>query len=143
MRHSDRDRTEWDPPELAVWRKNLRIPQASQSSGRKVVAHLCNDQGNGGRGYFQAIKKAWGSGPSRQYFEWHRDRSMECENRFRLGAVQFVEVSPLVEVANLIALQGSRRGSKGGPLRLEALEEALEALGSHAARSRASVHMPQ
>ena len=62
-----------------------------------------------------------------------------------------VQVSPLVEVANVlgpqrscarssdapcrrkfpvrIALQGSRHGSKGGPLRLEAVEEALEAPG--------------
>jgi len=116
--------------------------KASQSSGRKVIAHLCNDQGNGGRGYFQAIKKTWGSAPSRQYFEWHRDRKLESvENRFRLGAAQFVQVSPLVEVANLIVLQGSKSGSKGGPLRLEALEEALEALANHAAMQGASVHM--
>lgn len=116
--------------------------KASQSSGRKVIAHLCNDQGNGGRGYFQAIKKTWGSVPSRQYFEWHRDRKLESvENRFRLGAAQFVQVSPLVEVANLIVLQGSRSGSKGGPLRLEALEDAVEALASHAAMQGASVHM--
>ncbi|CAJ1414720.1 unnamed protein product [Effrenium voratum] len=86
--------------------------KASQGSGRKVIAHLCNDQGNGGRGYFQAIKKIWGSSPSRMYFEWHRDRNCEPSNGFGLGAVQFVPVSPVVEIANMWRPQALDRATR-------------------------------
>ncbi|CAE8649190.1 unnamed protein product [Polarella glacialis] len=116
--------------------------KASQSGGRKIIAHICNDQGNGGRGYFQVLKSEWGPGPSRAYFEWHRDRGLGVEGGFRLGGVQFVQVSPLVEVANVIGFQGHRKGSKGFPARYDAIAEALEVLGQRAASSRASVHMP-
>jgi len=120
--------------------------KANQSGGKKIIAHVCNDQGNGGRGYFQAIKLQWGPGPSRAYFEWHRDRTTASDrgdsNGFRLGAVQFVEVSPLVEVASMIGFQGSRSGSRGAPVRYSALEEALEAVGCRASLQGASVHMP-
>lgn len=114
--------------------------KASCCGGRKIIAHLCNDQGNGGRGFFQAIKKEWGAAPSRAYFEWHRDRGTSGD--FVLGAVQIVKVSPLVEVANMVCQQGSKPGSKGPPVRYDAIERALHALGRHAAEVRASVHMP-
>jgi len=114
--------------------------KASQSGGRKIIAHVCNDQGNGGRGFFQAIKREWGPAASRAYFEWHRDRGLLGD--FRLGAVQFVRVGPLVEVANMIGKQGSKEGSKGPPVRPAAVEEALREVGRHAAEIGASVHIP-
>jgi len=114
--------------------------KASQCGGHKIIAHVCNDQGNGGRGFFQAVKSEWGLAASRAYFEWHRDRGHG--SGFRLGAVQFVRVGPLVEVANMIGKQGSKEGSKGSPVKQAAVEEALRAVAWHAAESGASVHLP-
>mmetsp|Transcript_65143 Transcript_65143/g.121428 ORF Transcript_65143/g.121428 Transcript_65143/m.121428 type:complete len:485 (+) Transcript_65143:54-1508(+) len=114
--------------------------KASQGKGRKIIAHACNDQGNGGRGFFQEIQTEWGNGPSRAYFEWHRDRPA---SGFALGAVQFVQVNRLVEVANMICQQGSKSGSRGPPVRYDAIEKALNAVGEHAAALGASVHLPR
>jgi len=130
---------EWSRKAGRVHYSNGDAAKASQCGGRKIIAHVCNDQGNGGRGYFQAIKKELGPGPSRAYFEWHRDRS---QNDFRLGGCQIVQVNQLVEVANMIGQQGHKSGSKGGPARPEAIQEALELLGNHAAAVGASVHIP-
>lgn len=110
--------------------------------GQKILAHICNDQGNGGRGFFQAIKREWGPEPSRAYFEWHRDRAAGGHIAFRLGAVQFTRVSPLVEVASIIGLQGHKSGSKGPPVRYSAIEEALQSLGQRASERNASIHIP-
>lgn len=115
--------------------------KAGQCGGQKIIAHICNDQGNGGRGFFQAIKSEWGLAAPRAYFEWHRDRG--AGSGFRLGAVQFVQVSKLVEIANIIGQQGSKAGSKGPPVRYDAVEEALQSLGRHAAERGATVHMPR
>mmetsp|Transcript_71680 Transcript_71680/g.155713 ORF Transcript_71680/g.155713 Transcript_71680/m.155713 type:complete len:434 (-) Transcript_71680:220-1521(-) len=123
----------------AVHRTSGDAAKASQCGGRKVIAHICNDQGNGGRGFFQAINQQWGPVASRSYFEWHRDRA---SSGFRLGAVQFVQVSPLVEIANMIGQQGSKGGSKGPAVRVPAVEEALHAVGQHAASMGATVHLP-
>mmetsp|Transcript_47935 Transcript_47935/g.113945 ORF Transcript_47935/g.113945 Transcript_47935/m.113945 type:complete len:500 (-) Transcript_47935:69-1568(-) len=114
--------------------------KASQSGGRKIIAHACNDQGNGGRGFFQELQSEWGNAASRAYFEWHRDRA---SSGFRLGAVQFIAVSRLVEVANMICQQGSKSGSRGPPVRYDAVEEVLSAVGERAASMGASVHMPR
>eukprot|EP00971_Amphidinium_carterae_P284177 5642171-Amphidinium_carterae.1 len=54
------------------------------------------------------IQVEWGNAPSRAYFEWHRDRPT---SGFALGAVQFVQVSRLVEVANMICQQGFLQAS--------------------------------
>mmetsp|Transcript_54756 Transcript_54756/g.177147 ORF Transcript_54756/g.177147 Transcript_54756/m.177147 type:complete len:499 (-) Transcript_54756:65-1561(-) len=114
--------------------------KASSCGGRKVVAHICNDQGNGGRGFFQAIKKEWGPEPSRAYFEWHR-RGVRGD--FFLGSVQAVQVTKLVDVVNMVCQQGYKScGSKGPPVRYEAVEQALHSLGRYAAEVGASVHMP-
>lgn len=110
--------------------------------GQKILAHICNDQGNGGRGFFQAIKREWGPEPSRAYFEWHRDRTAGGPDAFRLGAVQFTRVSSLVEVASIIGLQGHKSGSKGPPVRYSAIEEALRSLSQRASECNASIHIP-
>ena len=43
----------------------------------------------------------------------------------------------------MVAQRGIRRGSNGPPIRYEAVEHCLAALGEHALRLRASVHMPR
>jgi O-acetyl-ADP-ribose deacetylase (regulator of RNase III) len=71
---------------------------------------------------------------------WHRDRAA---NDFGLGAVQFVQVERYVWVANMVGQRGIRTGSKGVPVRYEAIDTALERLADKALELGASVHMPR
>jgi hypothetical protein len=52
-------------------------------------------------------------------------------------------VGPLLWVANMIGQHGMRTGSKGVPVRYEAMDTALGALAVRAAELEASVHMPR
>lgn len=129
----------WAGGQGAVHCSSGSAAKAGQCGGRKIIAHFCNDQGNGGRGFFQDIKKEWGPGPSRAYFEWHRDRPASM---FRLGAAQIVPVGKMAEVANMIAQQGSKSGSRGPSGREDAASEAFGAVCGYAASREASVHVP-
>merc|ERR1712032_225675 len=91
-------------------------------------------------GFFKAIKSEWGPAASRAYFEWHRDRGIRGD--FRFGSVQVVQVSKTLEIANMLCQQGSKAGSKGPPVRYDAIEKALHTLGKYAAEVDATVHMP-
>jgi hypothetical protein len=60
-----------------------------------------------------------------------------------LGTVQLVRVGRWVWVANMIGQHGTRTGSKGPPVRYEAIDAALGVLAVRAAGLGASVHMPR
>jgi O-acetyl-ADP-ribose deacetylase (regulator of RNase III) len=107
--------------------------------GPKVVAHVCNDRGGWGKGFVLAVSRRWPE-PEAAYRRWHRERA---RNGFGLGAVQFVQVERLVWVANMVGQHGIRRGSKGPPVRYEAIDAALGVLAARAAGLAASVHMPR
>ncbi|MCZ4100510.1 macro domain-containing protein [Streptomyces sp. So13.3] len=107
--------------------------------GPKVIAHICNDLGGWGKGFVLAVSRRWPE-PERQYRRWHRERAA---NDFGLGAVQLVQVDRLVWVANMVGQRGMRTGSKGVPVRYEAIDAALEKLAGEAAGLGASVHMPR
>ncbi|MBZ9638929.1 macro domain-containing protein [Streptomyces sp. PSKA30] len=107
--------------------------------GVKVIAHVCNDIGGWGKGFVLAISRRWPE-PEKSYRAWHRDRAA---NDFGLGAVQLVQVEPYVWVANMVGQRGIRTGSKGVPVRYEAIETALARLAEKAAELNASVHMPR
>lgn len=107
--------------------------------GPKVIAHVCNDLGGWGKGFVLAVSRRWGE-PEAAYRRWHRERA---RNDFGLGAVQVVRVGPLLWVANMIGQHGMRTGSKGVPVRYEAIDTALGALAVRAAELEASVHMPR
>ncbi|NEA60694.1 macro domain-containing protein [Streptomyces sp. SID13666] len=107
--------------------------------GPKVIAHVCNDLGGWGKGFVLAVSRRWPE-PERQYRRWHRERAA---NDFGLGAVQLVQVDRLVWVANMVGQRGMRTGSKGVPVRYEAIDAALEKLAGEAAGLGASVHMPR
>ena len=63
---------------------------------------------------------------------------------FRLGAVQIVPVSQLVEVANMIGQSGIKTGAaKIPPVRYEAIEEALKQVAGRAQADGKSIHMPR
>lgn len=112
---------------------------APQGKGVKIIAHVCNDLGGWGKGFVLAISSRW-SEPEAAYRRWHRERAA---NDFGLGAVQFVQTGPYAWVANMVGQRGIRTGSKGVPVRYEAIDAALEAVAARAAELGASVHMPR
>ncbi|MEU2155119.1 macro domain-containing protein [Streptomyces sp. NPDC019396] len=107
--------------------------------GVKVIAHVCNDLGGWGKGFVLALSRRWPE-PEAAYRRWHRGRA---GNDFGLGAVQFVQVGTYTWVANMVGQRGIRTGSKGPPVRYEAIGTALGTLADEAARLGASAHMPR
>ncbi|MFE0452716.1 macro domain-containing protein [Streptomyces sp. NPDC058914] len=112
---------------------------APSVKGVKVIAHVCNDIGGWGKGFVLALSRRWPE-PEAAYRAWHRRRA---SNDFGLGAVQLVQVEPYVWVANMVGQRGVRTGSKGVPVRYEAIDAALARLAGEAAELDASVHMPR
>ncbi|MFE0963360.1 macro domain-containing protein [Streptomyces fungicidicus] len=107
--------------------------------GVKIVAHVCNDIGGWGKGFVLAVSRRWPE-PERAYRTWYRERA---SNDFALGALQLVRVERYVWVANMIGQRGVRTGSKGVPVRYEAIGTALGLLAGRATELNASVHMPR
>ncbi|MGW0699766.1 macro domain-containing protein [Streptomyces sp. NPDC002867] len=110
-----------------------------QGKGVKVIAHVCNDIGGWGKGFVLALSRRWPE-PEAAYRRWHRQRA---GNDFALGAAQFVQVGPYLWVANMVGQRGVRTGSKGVPVRYEAIDTALDAVAGKALELGASVHMPR
>ncbi|MFF8191202.1 macro domain-containing protein [Streptomyces bobili] len=122
--------------EIAYVRGDATVPSVK---GVKVIAHVCNDIGGWGKGFVLALSRRWPE-PEKAYRAWHRERAA---NDFGLGAVQLVQVEPYVRVANMVGQRGVRTGSKGVPVRYEAIDAALDRLAGEAAALGASVHMPR
>ncbi|MFJ1529162.1 macro domain-containing protein [Streptomyces mirabilis] len=112
---------------------------APSVKGVKLIAHVCNDIGGWGKGFVLALSRRWPE-PEAAYRAWHRDRA---HNDFGPGATQFVQVEKYVWVANLIGQRGIRTGSKGVPVRYEAIGTGLAHVAIKAAELDASVHMPR
>ncbi|MBR7838006.1 Appr-1-p processing protein [Actinospica durhamensis] len=107
--------------------------------GRKLIAHVCNDLGGWGKGFVLAVSKRWPQ-PETEYRRWHKERAT---NGFGLGALQVVRVERYIWVANMIGQHGIRPGSKGPPIRYDALDTALAKLALEARDLGATVHMPR
>ncbi|TXS44835.1 macro domain-containing protein [Streptomyces sp. t39] len=122
--------------EIAYVRGDATAPQGK---GVKLIAHVCNDLGGWGKGFVLALSRRW-PGPEAEYRRWHRERA---GNDFALGAAQFVRVGSRLWVANMIGQRGTRTGSRGVPVRYEAIDSALDAVGVKALELGASVHMPR
>ncbi|MGM0345625.1 macro domain-containing protein [Streptomyces sp. Adlamb9] len=123
-------------PEIAFVRGDATTPSGK---GPKIIAHVCNDIGGWGKGFVLALSRRRPE-PERAYRAWHRDRA---HNDFGLGAVQLVQVDPRTWVANMVGQRGIRTGSKGVPVRYEAIDTALTGLAAHALDLGACVHMPR
>ncbi|MFD7704910.1 Appr-1-p processing protein [Streptomyces caelestis] len=121
---------------IAYVRGDATVPSVK---GVKVVAHVCNDIGGWGKGFVLAVSRRW-PGPEASYRAWHRDRAA---NDFGPGAVRPVQVERYVRVADMIGQRGIRTGSKGVPVRYEAIDTALDRLAGHARALGASVPMPR
>lgn len=110
-----------------------------QGADNKIIAHVCNDIGAWGRGFVLAISKL-SPAPERDFREWYQGRE---RNDFALGAVQFVSVSPDIEIANMIGQHGIRKSGGVPPIRYDAVETALKIVGEKAQTANASVHLPR
>ncbi|TVZ96609.1 macro domain-containing protein [Streptomyces sp. BK340] len=122
--------------EITYVRGDATVPSVK---GVKVIAHVCNDIGGWGKGFVLALSRRWPE-PEAAYRAWHRDRA---RNDFGLGAVQLVKVAPHVWVANMVGQRGIGTGSKGVPVRYEAIDTALGRLADEVIELGASVHMPR
>merc|ERR1712039_164091 len=114
--------------------------KAQYGKGKKVIAHVCNDQGRWGKGFVMSITDTWGKHPGKLYRKWHKDGA---EAEFALGRVQLITLTDLLSLANIIGQNGIKTGSKGPPVRYDAIEHGLDAVCSMAARDGASLHMPR
>lgn len=112
---------------------------APAEKGNKIIAHVCNDLGGWGKGFVLAVSARWIE-PEQQYREWHRNRA---QNDFGLGALQLVQVDRYIWIANMIGQHGMKTGSKGPPIRYDALNTCLCGLAEAAIERNASVHMPR
>jgi O-acetyl-ADP-ribose deacetylase (regulator of RNase III) len=110
-----------------------------QAKGNRIITHICNDLGGWGKGFVLAISKRWPE-PEAAYRSWHKDRS---KNEFSLGAVQLIQVEPYIWVANMVTQHGMKTGSKGPPIRYEAVRLCLAKVAAQARELVASVHMPR
>ncbi|MET8171447.1 macro domain-containing protein [Streptomyces clavifer] len=108
-------------------------------NGVKLIVHCCNDLGGWGKGFVLALSRR-SPEPEAAYRRRHRERA---GNDFGLGAVQFVPTGPYTWVANPVGQRGTRTGSKGVPVRYEAIDAGLEKVAARAAELGASVHMPR
>jgi O-acetyl-ADP-ribose deacetylase (regulator of RNase III) len=108
-----------------------------QAKGNKIICHICNDLGRWGKGFVLAISKRWPE-PEQAYRKWYR-----AKNDFELGAVQFIQVDSGIWVANMIGQRGIKTGSKGPPIRYDAVEKCLFQVEQKATELSASVHMPR
>jgi len=125
-----------------------------QAKGPKIVAHICNTAGGWGKGFVLAVSKRWPE-PERCYRAWYHARTIPTTLRegflilssgdFGLGQVLLVQVLPDTFVLNMIAQQGLKTGSKGPPIRYDALAACLRT-GDQLAKDMnvpATLHMPR
>jgi O-acetyl-ADP-ribose deacetylase (regulator of RNase III) len=106
-------------------------------SGKKIIAHICNDIGAWGKGFVLAISKRW-SEPEKEYKKWYKDG----EN-FKLGEVQFIQVTEDIYIANMIGQRDIRRSKSAPPIRYEAVDVCLKKISEKAIGLGATIHMPR
>ncbi|EBF5196996.1 macro domain-containing protein [Listeria monocytogenes] len=107
------------------------------AKGNTIIAHICNDVDGWGKGFVLAISRKWKE-PEKAYRKWYKDR-----NDFKLGEVQLIPVTDYISICNMIGQKGTKTGSKGAPIRYEAVESCLEKLSEIAKEQQASIHMPR
>jgi O-acetyl-ADP-ribose deacetylase (regulator of RNase III) len=106
--------------------------------GKKIIAHICNNEGRWGRGFVMALSKRW-SKPENEYRKW----SSSKDEDFELGSVQFVTVEDEIMVANMISQAGIGIRNGRPPIRYDALATCLDRVAMRAKLDGASVHAPR
>jgi O-acetyl-ADP-ribose deacetylase (regulator of RNase III) len=108
-----------------------------QAKGQKVIVHVCNDAGKWGKGFVMAVSKRWPK-TREEYLSWYKDGK-----NFTLGAVQLVEAQADITVANIVGQKGTKSGSKGNPVRYDAIKAGLQGVAKHFKGKDVSIHMPR
>lgn len=105
--------------------------------GPKVIAHVCNNKGGWGKGFVLALSRRWPEVEA-SYRRWYKNGK-----GFELGAIQIVQVTPEIWVANMIAQDGYASSSNPTPLQYPALRKCLEHVAIEAGGFSATVHIPK
>ena len=101
-----------------------------------IIAHVCNDVNAFGAGFVVALSKKFPEA-KKVYHEWFKTGSPQ------LGDVQFVQVSPDILIANMIAQHDIKWKNRIPPIRYKALELCLEKVYEKASLSFSTLHMPR
>lgn len=104
-----------------------------QGGGKKVIAHVCNDQGAWGAGFVLALSKR-SKIPEIYYRKWAKDNIP-----LPLGYIQFAPYVDDIIVVNMIA----QHGFEPPAIRYIALAQCLTWLRLSALQHGRSVHMPR
>lgn len=112
-------------------------PQRKDLTEKVIIPHICNNIGGWGAGFVLALSKKWKQ-PESNYRSW-----FESQINFQLGAIQCVDVDKTTQVVNMIAQDGIISYGNQKPIRYDALEKALNLVGTVATYEKASIHMPR
>jgi hypothetical protein len=119
-------------------------------TGKRVIAHVVNDEGAWGKGFVNAVSEKWP-----EVETYYRKQAKFAKKSFRLGEVQWVFVELDFAVCNMIAQHGLYNPKNPVPLRYDALERCLEKLaegaraiagvsdGTSSESEKLSLHMPR
>lgn len=118
-------------------------------TGKRVIAHVVNDQGAWGKGFVKSISAKWP-----EVEAYYRKQSKFAKS-FKLGEVQWVFIDLNLAVCNMIAQHGLYNSKNPVPLRYDALEQCLVKLAEGAravaglsdstssVMEELSIHMPR
>ena len=113
--------------------------------GKKIIAHIVNDEGLWGAGFVLALDKM-SPEPKRIYRHWHNYWTKGGSSLFftfiPLGTVQWAKVDEDTYVANMVAQHRTIR-SVDKPICYKSLEVSLETVADFALKHGATVHMPR
>ncbi len=110
-----------------------------QGDGRKIIAHVCNDQGVWGAGFVLALSKK-SCIPEVRYRLW----AGICGRRtFKLGNIQVVPFDTDIRVANMIAQHGLSKKDGVPPIRYIFLSNCLLKLERVCRDTGETIHMPR
>lgn len=110
--------------------------------GKKIIAHVCNDEGLWGSGFVLAVNKL-SPLPRLLYLQDHKFWTEDQGLTFTpLGITQLVTVGEDIMVCNMIAQHRTIRTVEK-PICYKSLEAALNELAGLAIDEDATVHMPR
>ncbi|AVD99305.1 hypothetical protein SEA_BILLNYE_128 [Streptomyces phage BillNye] len=113
-----------------------------QGDGKKIIAHVCNDEGLWGSGFVLAVNKL-SPLPRMLYLQEHKFWTEEAGFTFTpLGVTQLVTVAENLMVCNMVAQHRTIRHVEK-PICYKSLEAALNELAGRARDEEATVHMPR
>jgi O-acetyl-ADP-ribose deacetylase (regulator of RNase III) len=112
-------------------RGDITILEGGDPSSKKLLCHCCNDIGVMGAGVALAIANR---------FPIVKEEYLK-QDKYVLGEVQFVSVTPLLVVANIIGQHGI--GRRNNPIRYDALRQGFQTIAKRVTNTLEEVHIPK